>query len=253
MVEQRLDHRVGEPRLGARDDATDQRVERGAAILAEQRPQRGLDPPATADRQLLPGARLEQAGEDADGAVAYLHALRRDARPSTRSAMRAAIAAGDGDGRGEARRARRCPACPRPPTVCAVLRRDLAARRDDVARADHAVAAHAAQHDGEGARAVTPRATDCEHRIDRRQAAATAPGSRSSWMRTMPPHRSAAGYARRRARPGCRRGATACPSRATSAGRPAMSRHLRGEIGHEGGGQMLRDQDRRDAGLPAAP
>ena len=51
---------------------------------------RRLDPPAAAHRQLLAGPCLEQAGEDATGAVAQLH----DCCSSVREAIRRAILSG---------------------------------------------------------------------------------------------------------------------------------------------------------------
>ena len=73
VVEQRFDHLLRQARLGAHDENGDELVERGDLALAHQRGKRGLDAPAAAQGQLLSGTRLEQAGEDATRAVAYLH------------------------------------------------------------------------------------------------------------------------------------------------------------------------------------
>jgi hypothetical protein len=70
VVEQRLDHLLGQARLLAHHEDRDQLVERGDSAFAQQRRKRGLDAPAAIHRQLLAGARLEQAGENSAGAVA---------------------------------------------------------------------------------------------------------------------------------------------------------------------------------------
>ena len=148
------------------------------AALAQQRRQRGLDPPAAAHRQLLAGARLEQAGEDAARAVAYLHA----GCSSVREAIRRAILSGG-------RTAQASPASstargiPQTAQLRFVLGDDRAAARDQARRAFDAVAAHAGEHDAERARAVD-RADRRQHRIDRGHAAAASCGLGSAGRST---------------------------------------------------------------------
>src|SRR5205807_2559261 len=55
--------------------------------LAQQRRERRLDTPAAAHRQLLPGTRFQQAGEDPAGAVAYLQGGCSSVREATRRAI----------------------------------------------------------------------------------------------------------------------------------------------------------------------
>ena len=111
-------------------------------------PERGFDPPAAAHRELLAGARLEQAGENAAGAVAYLHALLLRARGDPRASLPAEDCAGEpasSDGpRHAPNRAARL-----------VLGDDRAAASDEARRAFNSVAAHAAEHDSD--RAVSHR------------------------------------------------------------------------------------------------
>ena len=73
VVEQSFDHLLRQIRLLAHDQDGDQLVQCTDSALTKQSGERSLDPPPSAHRQLLAGARFEQAGEDSAGAVADLH------------------------------------------------------------------------------------------------------------------------------------------------------------------------------------
>src|SRR6478672_82872 len=90
VVEQSLDHLLRQAWFLTHDENGDELVERGDPPLAEQRRQRGLNPPAAAHRQLLAGTRLKEAGENSTGAIAQLHYF----CSSVREAMRRAILSG---------------------------------------------------------------------------------------------------------------------------------------------------------------
>src|SRR5947209_16453857 len=90
VIEQCLDHFLGQARLLSHDEDRDEFIERGNAAFAQETGECGLDPPAAAHRQLLASPRLEQSRENPAGAIAYLHA----GCPSMRDAIRRAILSG---------------------------------------------------------------------------------------------------------------------------------------------------------------
>src|SRR6185312_5646438 len=90
VVEERFDDLFRQARLLAHDEDGDEFIEGRDSPLAQQRRQRGLDPPAATQGQLLPGARLQEARENPAGAVAYLHGE----SSSVREAIRRAILSG---------------------------------------------------------------------------------------------------------------------------------------------------------------
>ena len=164
VVEQRLDHALRQRRLLAHDEDGDELVERHDPALAQQRRQRGFDPPAAAHRQLLPGARFEETSENTERTVAYLHEA-----SSARRAMRRAILAG-----GRTAQASPASTTARGMPHTAELASSWAMTDPPAAtslrRAVEPVAAHAGEHDAQRARPEHAR-RGRQHRIDRWQAA----------------------------------------------------------------------------------
>ena len=162
VVEQRLDHRCDELRLAPHHQDGDQLVERGDARSRRSAASAVPDPPSAAHRQLLAGARLEQAGKDTAGAVAYLAcAAPRSARLSCAAILsggrRAQAIPASSDRRGMPQTAELA-------SSWAMIEPPPATRRGG---ALDAVAAHAGQHDAERLLAEHG-AGRTEHRVDRR-------------------------------------------------------------------------------------
>jgi hypothetical protein len=219
VVEQRLDHLLGERRLVRLAQARGEILERIEALLAQHAGQRGAHAPQPVGRELLPGARLEQAGDDAERVLAVVdHAdtpcARRCARRSARAAAPPKRDRG-GDRAGHAPYGR----------TGSVLRHDRAAGLDDLRCAFRAVAPHARKHHAQRVRAEESGAA-VEHRIDRRTTAARD-------RPVLQPHDRGASESAasvRCASPGATMilpGITGMPSRATSAGRPDATRSWR--------------------------
>jgi hypothetical protein len=178
VVQKRLDDLVRKGWLLAHHQDRDQLVEGRDSALAKQRRQRRFDPPAPVHRQLLAGARLEQAGEDPARAVAYLHV------PSpVREAIRRAILSGG-------MTAQASPASmiargiPQTAELASSWARIDPPHATSRLRAFDPVAAHSGQDDTKRGEPNSDRPTS-EHRIDRREAAAGRP-SRTSFT-TWPP------------------------------------------------------------------
>ena len=198
--------------------------------LAQQARERGLDPPPPAHRQLLAGARFEQAGEDTRGAVAYLHSR----CSSVREAIRRAILSGGSTAQASpaSSTARGMPQTAQLASSWAMIEPPHATRRR---RALDAVAAHAGEDDAERASAVD-RAHRGEHRIDRGHAAAARCG-RGSGARPAP---FLPGSSVRCASPGARKmwsGSSSIPSSATTHVRCAIAPSWRAKTGMNGIGR----------------
>ena len=198
---------------------------------------RGLDAPAAAHRQLLAGARLEQAGEDAARAVAYLHA----GGSSVRAGDPPRDLVGRQDGAGEAR--------PRGPRAACPTRRSCSRPGRGSSRRTRPAAPRLRRRRGP-CRSAPRRAP--RRRKSRRPTQAS--GRPTACSRCCSGHGSA-GRRRRRcpgssvrcASPGASRmrsGSSAMPSSATTASRRATAAELAREHAHERDRQMLGDEDR---------
>ena len=164
VVEQRLDDLLRQARLLAHDEDGDELVQRADAALAHQRRQRGLDPPAAAQRQLLAGTRFEQAGEmRLELSLICTRPLLGARSDTARDLVGRKHCAGQASVEHGPRHA---------PDGAAglVLGDDRAAAGDHARGAFDAVTAHAGKHDAERAGAVH-RADGGEHWVDRRHAA----------------------------------------------------------------------------------
>src|SRR5690606_807651 len=89
VVEQRLDHLLGERGLVRLAESHRKVLERIETRLAQHARQRGADAPQPVGRELLARARLEQAGDDAERVLALV-----DHAAPNATAMRAAICSG---------------------------------------------------------------------------------------------------------------------------------------------------------------
>ena len=142
-------------------------------------------------------------------------------------------------------RPRRPPAaCPRPPRSRRSWTSIAPPRSTRSGAADEAVAAHAAEHDADAA--LGRRSRRPTTASDRPTAGSRSwPASRLSLTLTLLPTPLERRDGRRPARPRSRRPAARRPSSATTRVAARGGCELAGEKGHEDGGKMLGDEDRR--------
>src|SRR5690606_31728785 len=89
VVQQRLDDLLGERQLVRHAEAISKRLKRIKLVLAQHSGERGADTPQPVRRQLLSGARFEQARDDTECVVAMI-----DHAPPIAETIRAAIWSG---------------------------------------------------------------------------------------------------------------------------------------------------------------